>query len=266
MSPAYLDQKLIRGLEPGRSLVDEVRSIRPDLTIEGARDALARYRFLGEDVFKTVAALSGGERCRLALLKVSLEPRNLLVFDEPTNHLDIPAREVLERALARYDGTLIVVSHDRAFLDQAVKKILWVEGGTVRIFEGNYSAARRKLRSTSEEAAESVNAAEPAREPVEKPSAEAEPPPPKRGAVSREDSRRRRSRRQKARNRLKQVEDDIAQFEERSKELQEALAKDPGGDWEKLNLLANEEQELRGRLERRYAEWERLTAELEAAD
>ncbi|MBZ0267970.1 ATP-binding cassette domain-containing protein, partial [bacterium] len=81
VSPGYLDQKLVRGLEMNRSLVDEVRSVRPDLTIEGARDALARYRFLGEDVFKTVGALSGGERCRLALLKVSLKPHNMLVLD-----------------------------------------------------------------------------------------------------------------------------------------------------------------------------------------
>jgi ATP-binding cassette subfamily F protein 3 len=264
----YLDQKLLTGLDLGRSLIDEVRSVRPDLTIEGARDALGRYRFLGDDAFKVVGALSGGERCRLALLKVSLVPHNLLVFDEPTNHLDIPAREVLERALAEYDGTLLVISHDRDFLDHVTEKTLWVADGAARVFEGNYSEAKRKLRG---EVAPVVKRAAPERPPPVAPTpppAEVAPSPApkndKPGAQQREAMKRDRRERQKTENRLKKVEQEIEEFEARAAELAEQLSHDPGGDWERLNQLANEEQQLRGRLERRYAEWERLTRALEA--
>jgi ATP-binding cassette subfamily F protein 3 len=248
----YLDQKLRAGLDERRSLVEEVRTVRPDLTIEGARDALARYRFLGEDVFKAVGGLSGGERCRLSLLKISLLPHNLLVLDEPTNHLDIPACEVLERALESFDGTLLVISHDREFLDRVVTKVLWVEGGAVRVFEGNWSDARRKMHGE----AEAVVA--PAEEPPPTPDAGS----PKPGAKVREASKRRRREQQQKRNRLAELETEIQQFEARQKELEALLAHPPGGDWEKLHALVNEEQELRGRLERRYREWERVTEAL----
>jgi len=277
VNAGYLDQKLVRGLESGRSLVDEVRSVRPDLTIEGARDALARYRFLGEDVFKVVGALSGGERCRLALLKVSLTPHNLLVLDEPTNHLDIPAREVLERALAGYTGTLLVISHDREFLDAVVDRVLWVEGGSVRVFEGNYSAARRKMRGEMgavEAEAESVRVRESREAAAPEPIAPAPPrgkkktrqgsAQPKSG--NHEETKRRRRERQRARNRLGQLEQEIAKFEARLEELTAALHEDPAGDWERLNALANEEQELRSRLERRYREWERLGSLVEEGE
>jgi ATP-binding cassette subfamily F protein 3 len=257
VSPGYLDQKLQRGIEEGRSLIDEVRSLRPDLTIEGARDALARYRFLGEEAFKTVSGLSGGERCRLALLKVSLTPHNLLVFDEPTNHLDIPACEVLERALQEYDGTLLVISHDREFLDNVVEKILWIDDGSVTVFDGNYSFARRAQSGQEREAPEEVAPA---------PEGDARADRAKQRGISREESRRRRRERQRAENRLRKIEEEIAGFEARSKELQGELARDPGGDWEKVHRLANEEQELRSRLERRYTEWERLTALLEGGE
>jgi ATP-binding cassette subfamily F protein 3 len=250
VSPGYLDQKLRLGLDLRRSLVDEIRALRPDLTVEEARGELGRYRFFGDDVFKAVAALSGGERCRLALLKVALVPHNMLVLDEPTNHLDIPACEVLEDALREYGGTLVVISHDREFLDNVVTKILWVEGGQVREFEGNYAEARRKFAGVEEAAAAPA------------PPPPVAPPQPKRGAAQREESKRRRSASQKAQNRLSKLEKEIAELEARSKELHELLAQDPAGDWERLHALANEEQEVRARLERRYAEWERASDEV----
>ena len=258
----YLDQKLLTGLEANRSLIDEVRSVRPDLAIEQARDALGRYRFLGEDSFKVVGALSGGERCRLAILKVSLVPNNLLVFDEPTNHLDIPAREVLERALAEYDGTLLMTSHDRDFLDHVTDKTVWVADGSARAFEGNYSEARRKLRAT-ENAEPRVAVAPPA---ATVDTVVAAPPATTagQGVAQREAMRRDRRERQKTENRLKKVEEEIAEFEARAKKLGTLLTETAGDDWERLNRWANEEQELRARLERRYAEWERLTRALEA--
>jgi ATPase subunit of ABC transporter with duplicated ATPase domains len=164
--------------------------------------------------------------------------------------LDIPACEVLERALERYDGTLLVISHDREFLDRVAAKILWVEAGRVRVFEGNWSEARRKMRSGESEAPRPVVASKAA--PLEK----IEPPA---QAAEREKSKRRRREKTQAKTRLAKIEEEIARFEARAKELAELLSKSPTGDWEALHALVNEEQELRGRLERRYREWERMT-------
>ena len=113
----YFDQKLAT-LDEDLSLIDEIRSVRADLSPEVVRQYLAKFRFFGDDPFRTVRGLSGGERSRLAMAKIMLFPRNVLVLDEPTNHLDIPARETLEDALGDYEGTLIVISHDRYFLDR----------------------------------------------------------------------------------------------------------------------------------------------------
>jgi len=240
VSVGYLDQKL-DGLVQSRTLLEEVRDVRPDLTIEGARSELGRYRFFGEDAFKSVAALSGGERCRLALLKLSLEPHNLLVLDEPTNHLDIPACEVLERALGDYDGSLLVISHDRAFLDAVVNKVLWVEDGRVAAYEGNYTEVKR-IRSAAAEAPS------PAAAVVDEPRS---------AALERE--KRRQLAREKRKNevRVQALEKEIAALEARSRELNAELVLDPQGDWARLQKLVSEERDIRARLERRYREWER---------
>src|SRR5262249_4995197 len=125
-----------------RSLIDEVRSVRGDFNEDVARGFLGRFRFSGDDAFRKVKGLSGGERNRMALAKMMLRPRNLLALDEPTNHLDIPGREVLEEALADYPGTVLVVSHDRYFLDQIVTKILHIHDGKAELHTGNYSEWR----------------------------------------------------------------------------------------------------------------------------
>ena len=243
----YLDQKL-DGLEPKRSLLEEVRGVRPDLTIEAARSELGRYRFFTDDAFKSVAALSGGERCRLALLKLSLEPHNLLVLDEPTNHLDIPACEVLERALADYDGSLLVISHDRAFLDAVVNKVLWVENERVVAYEGNYSAAKR-IRSSAENSPVVAVPAPLANDPAAEQSQ----------AREREREEKKKVAREKRRNdaQVRALEQEIAALEARSRELNAELVLDPQGDWTRIQKLVQEEQEIRARLERRYREWER---------
>ena len=109
------------------------------------RQYLAKFRFFGDDPFRIVRGLSGGERSRLAMAKIMLFPRNVLVLDEPTNHLDIPARETLEDALGDYEGTLLVVSHDRYFLDRVCTRLLVIDGDRVEAHLGNYSDWRRRV-------------------------------------------------------------------------------------------------------------------------
>ena len=139
----YYDQKL-GTLDESRSLIDEVRSVRADLSPEAVRQYLARFRFFDDDPFRVVGSLSGGERSRLSMAKMMLFPRNVLALDEPTNHLDIPAREVLEEALVGYEGTLIVVSHDRYFLDRVCGRLLVFEEGGLESHLGNYSDWRSR--------------------------------------------------------------------------------------------------------------------------
>jgi ATP-binding cassette subfamily F protein 3 len=126
-------------LNPDNSLLEEILTVK-NLPIAEARNFLARFLFAGDDVFKPIASLSGGERGRVALAKLTMKGANLLLLDEPTNHLDIAAQETLERVLLSFDGTILFVSHDRYFID-AIATHLWViEDGVLRAYEGNYSA------------------------------------------------------------------------------------------------------------------------------
>jgi ATP-binding cassette, subfamily F, member 3 len=125
------------GLNPKRTALQEIMDARP-MSEDAARAFLARFMFTEEDVFKHVGNLSGGERSRVALAKLTLQPANVLLLDEPTNHLDIPARQVLEDVLSEYEGTVIMVSHDRYFVSAVSDQIWAVEDGVVRIYDGTY--------------------------------------------------------------------------------------------------------------------------------
>jgi ATP-binding cassette subfamily F protein 3 len=125
------------GLNPKRTALQEIMDARP-MSEEAARSFLARFLFTDEDVFKHIGNLSGGERSRVALAKLTLQPANVLLLDEPTNHLDIPARQVLEEVLREYEGTIIMVSHDRYFISTVADQIWAVEDGVVRVYQGSY--------------------------------------------------------------------------------------------------------------------------------
>jgi ATP-binding cassette subfamily F protein 3 len=203
-----------------------------------------------------------------------LRPVNLLVMDEPTNHLDIPARETLEEALCAFDGTLLVVSHDRYFLDRVVTKLFHLDPKTasIDIQVGNYSDWKRRLAEADRAKAEAAQQAAAAAKAG--PKAAAAKAPAKAAAApddasdkakrlqeyeAKKDRERQRDRKVK---RLAQVEGDISKYEARLKELRDILSAEHGGDWQKLHKLVDEEQETDRKLQSLLTEWESLSSEL----
>ncbi|MCM1990143.1 ribosomal protection-like ABC-F family protein [Oceanirhabdus seepicola] len=134
----YYDQEQ-SNLTPNKTILDEVWDDFPKLNQQQVRSALASFLFFGDDVYKEISTLSGGEKCRINLLKLMLSKPNFLLLDEPTNHLDIMSREALEEALLSYSGTMLVISHDRYFLNKIVHKIMELEEYEIKQYLGNYS-------------------------------------------------------------------------------------------------------------------------------
>ena len=245
----YFDQKL-SDLDEDHSLIDEIRTVRGDFNEDVARNFLGRFRFTGDDGFKKVKGLSGGERNRLTLAKMMLRPRNLLALDEPTNHLDIPAREVLEEALAEYAGTIIVVSHDRYFLDRVVTKIVHIHDGRAEEHVGNYSDWKAREKKKPAPTRASPKATPPT---VDK----------QQRVEEREKQKAQQRELDKKQKRLKELEEKIAAAETEVAALNETLAADHGGDWTKLHALVADKEKIEQRLKSWMAEWERLGEELQ---
>ena len=142
----YYDQEQ-SNLHLDKTIIDEVWDDFPEMTTTQLRTALGSFLFKGDDVFKEINKLSGGEKCRINLLKLMLSKSNLLLLDEPTNHLDIPSREALEEAILSYDGTLIVISHDRYFLNKVIHRILELQESGVNEYLGNYNYYTEKKQN-----------------------------------------------------------------------------------------------------------------------
>ena len=153
---SHYTQDQADSLDEQSTVLDEVyRAAPPDWTIGDVRDLLGAFLLSGDAVFKRIGVLSGGERSRVALAKMLLRPANLLLLDEPTNHLDIPAREMLEAALAAYDGTVVFVSHDRYFISRIANRIIELADPTVRVYDGDYAYfCEQKERMAADRAAE----------------------------------------------------------------------------------------------------------------
>jgi ATP-binding cassette, subfamily F, member 3 len=149
---SYFEQNQAEALDLSRTVMETIHDEVPKWTNEEVRTLLGRFLFVGETVFKKVAALSGGEKARLALAKMLLRPANLLILDEPTNHLDIPAKEMLEEAIQNYDGSVIIVSHDRYFISQTVNKIVEIRDGDLRLYRGDYHYYLDKIAEEKEKA------------------------------------------------------------------------------------------------------------------
>ncbi|WP_089093886.1 ABC-F family ATP-binding cassette domain-containing protein [Nodularia sp. NIES-3585] len=158
--PGYFEQNQAEALDLKKTVMETIHDEVPDWTNEEVRRLLGRFLFTGETAFKSVGALSGGEKARLALAKMLLRPANLLILDEPTNHLDIPAKEMLEESLQNYDGTAIVVSHDRYFISQVANKIVEIRDGEFRVYLGDYHYYLDKIAEEKEQAKLAAIAAE----------------------------------------------------------------------------------------------------------
>ncbi|MCC5658235.1 ATP-binding cassette domain-containing protein [Nostoc sp. XA010] len=158
--PGYFEQNQAEALDLKKTVMETIHDEVPDWDNQEVRTLLGRFLFTGDTVFKAVGALSGGEKARLALAKMLLRPANLLILDEPTNHLDIPAKEMLEEALKNYDGTAIVVSHDRYFISQVANKIVEIRDGEFRVYLGDYHYYLQKIAEEKEQAKLAAIAAE----------------------------------------------------------------------------------------------------------
>lgn len=162
----YYTQEL-EGLNPDNEIIDEIWELRPQQTHGEIRSFLGKFLFSGDDVFKRIGNLSGGEQSRVLLAKLLLANANVLLLDEPTNHLDIPAREALETALAEYPATLFIISHDRYLLNNLATKLLIFDGtpnGTANLFEGNYAEyiAQQQEHQENQQPNENVQESQPA--------------------------------------------------------------------------------------------------------
>jgi ATP-binding cassette, subfamily F, member 3 len=221
------------------TLLDEIRHAS-QLSEEGARGYLGRFLFSGDDVFKPIGALSGGERSRLALAKLTLQGANFLVLDEPTNHLDLPARQVLEEVMATYDGTLIFVSHDRYFVDALATTVWMLEDGAITAHVGNYTTWRtRRAQAQNAAAIQATREATSSRRVAQQSSARSVP----QGRT------------------VDQVELEIAEQESALAALESALAEaSSAADVARINILATDYGAARERLDQLYQQWQELAS------
>ncbi|MDZ7315628.1 MAG: ABC-F family ATP-binding cassette domain-containing protein [candidate division KSB1 bacterium] len=250
----YYAQHQTEALDLSLTVIDQVLGFCAEEQIQHVRNLLGLFGFHGDDVFKPIAVLSGGEKARVSLCRFLLSPANFLIMDEPTNHLDMASREALEEALSSYDGTLLLISHDRYFLDKIVNRVFELRDGELHQYEGNYSDYLRLRRPLPES------------------------PPPERnektsspGYKSKEEKRREAEARQavsKRRNELttliNQFETEIMQQEARREEVERLLA-DPQTykDGARVASLARELNLIKVKIDELYAQWGATQNELE---
>lgn len=219
---AYFDQGL-SDLDENGTVLDNIWAV--DRTAEPGplRSFLARFGFTGEDVFKKVVALSGGEKTKVCLARLLYHPANLVIMDEPTNHLDMSAREALETALQEFDGSCLIVSHDRYFLDQVVNRIVHLENGRARAYDGNYSGFAEKMES-------------------------AQPVVVRKAKKQKQDYREFREKSKRRARHLKAIEATKTKIQITETELASAMAQlketDRTDDWEHLQALAERKKQL----------------------
>jgi ATP-binding cassette, subfamily F, member 3 len=238
-------------LDPDKTLMKEIDSVAPNMLPAEIRSYLAKFLFTGDDVFRRVSTLSGGERGRLALAKLSLSEANLLLLDEPTNHLDLPTQEVLESVLSNFPGTILLVSHDRYLIDSLGSQIWEVDpqGQTLHVFKGSYTQYKAHKLKLQE------NQAEQAPEPEsEASSGRKETQSSSKKTLSKYEQR-------KAKSRLSEIEGEIQELEARQETLSAQLEQPPEDQNEVLRL-GEEYMDIQKKIDALMAEWETLEGKL----
>lgn len=245
----YYDQEQ-HNLTDENTLFEEIANSYPNMTNTKIRNTLAAFMFTGEDVFKRVSDLSGGEKGRLSLAKLMLSEANLIILDEPTNHLDMASKEILENAINNYTGTVLYVSHDRYFINQTASRILELTNTKLINYLGNYDYYEEKkeeLTATFAPKEEKANAE-------------------KTTSSNKQDYLERKAeaaRIRKLKNDISKVEEKIKKYEDRLNELDEMVA-DPSVSTNsaKLNEIGKEQNEISDKLDKLMEEWEILSDQL----
>lgn len=239
----YYDQ-IQENLDMDKTIFDELHDTYPDMTQTEIRNALAVFLFKGEDVFKEIRKLSGGERARVELAKLMLKPVNFLIMDEPTNHLDIESREALESALSAYDGTMLMVSHDRYFINKLADRIMYMTPDGFEVYNGNYDyySEKRVIKQSENESVQEESV----------------------GSIDYKEQKRLAAEKRKVLNRFAKTEEKIEQLESELEEISTEMSKpELASDFERLGELSAEAERLNAELEETYAEWEALQTEIE---
>lgn len=254
----YYDQEH-HVLDPDKTLFQEIQDAYPDLNNTKIRNTLAAFLFTGDDVFKYIRELSGGERGRVSLAKLMLSNANLLILDEPTNHLDITSKEILENALNSYTGTVFYVSHDRYFINTTATRIIELTGNTIVNYIGNYDYYLEKRDILTPIAMEGKTPT-PAGKVAPAASATSDKSGSKADWLS---SKEEQARLKKLKNTLKNVEDRISVIEERTKEIDEEYQNpDIASNTGRLMELHRERESLSEELDGLYEQWEEISTEL----
>ena len=234
----YFDQNIDK-LNSDKTVLDEVWDMYKFMDQTEIRSALALFLFRGDDVFKKVSVLSGGERAKISLLKIMLSKPNFLILDEPTNHLDINSREVLEEALLNYDGTLLVVSHDRYFINKLSNKIVHLTHDGAVSIDGNYDdylLFKENNESKKEDVKKETTKVNTYKLQKEQQALE-----------------------RKRNSRISKIEKEIEEKETAIAEIQDLLQlPDTSADYEKLLELTEQFDLLKNELDNLYSEWEEL--------
>lgn len=244
----YYDQEH-HVLHAEKTIFQEISDTYPTLTETEIRNMLAAFLFTGDDVFKEISALSGGERGRVSLAKLMLSEANFLILDEPTNHLDIASKEILEEALNSYTGTVLYVSHDRYFINQTATRILDLTNQSVVNYIGDYDYYLEKKEELTEKYAPS--AAET--------SVESKEEAPSEGKLTWQQQKEEQARKRKQENELKKVEKRIEELETRDKEIDDTLVlPDVCTNVGRCAELSREKDKIQQELEELYEKWETL--------
>ncbi|WP_342674193.1 ribosomal protection-like ABC-F family protein [Desulforhopalus singaporensis] len=264
---SYFGQHQAQELSPQLTVLETMALCGEEMTVTRTRSLLGAFLFRGEDVDKKVSVLSGGEKSRLALAKMIAAPANCMLLDEPTNHLDMSSQEVLQEAMAQYEGTIVVVSHNRYFVDRFVNKVLEVRNGGIALYEGNVSDYLRKqeqLQLKREEGGEN-----------EESSRKKEKSAGVNDSMSRKEQKRleavkRQERSKKAGpwlKKLAEAEQQVESFETQKEELEQLMA-DPGlySDETRWTEVSKKYEDCKRRLERWYKNWEIAQEKIDAIE